>query len=436
LVAAVEANAHPEYKHRLIDSPGKTLRTNAFGPEWPDQPYRLLATPAVLSAEASVLGAGSQQQGAIGQTRLFPHSANKLYDMPIRSTLPPTPETSGDWESMAYPAGEGVGAVRSTAPAAEIIAQMMSQAYDILGTEHPVPRPKVRSLLDVDEKPVLLFVHGAWLGSSSWVEVANQLSRAGWRVRTVDLPSVAAIGGPRFGLHDDAHAVRQAIKEIDGSVVVVAHSYGGAVATEGAADLHNVRHVFYIAGFQLDIGESVIGSTGNQNPDWWNVDGDTMLPDQPQEIFFNDLPRDQADRAAVMLKPFSMTGVTETLSAAVWHNVPSTYLLCERDHAIPLAAQEMMATRATNIRRLPSGHSPFLSMPTELTHLIVEAATEACTPLAHLPPIQGAPVVPQYPRACQPATLTGGTPHDCPPPIRTADWRSAGPCPRYYVSAI
>ena len=53
LVAAVEANAHPEYKRRLIDSPGKTLRTNAFGPEWPDQPYRLLATPAVLSAEAA-----------------------------------------------------------------------------------------------------------------------------------------------------------------------------------------------------------------------------------------------------------------------------------------------------------------------------------------------------------------------------------------------
>jgi len=60
------------------------------------------------------------------------------YDMPVRSTLPPTPETSGDRESMAYPAGEGVGAVRSTAPAADIIQQMMTQAYDILATEHPL----------------------------------------------------------------------------------------------------------------------------------------------------------------------------------------------------------------------------------------------------------------------------------------------------------
>jgi nitronate monooxygenase len=137
LVAAVEANAHPEYKRRLVDSPGKTLRTDAFGPEWPDQPYRLLATRAVRSADASVRGAEPQKHDTIGRTRLFPHSTNMPYDLPLRSALPPTPETSGDWESMVYPAGEGVGAVRSTAPAAEIIRQMMSQAYDILTNEHP-----------------------------------------------------------------------------------------------------------------------------------------------------------------------------------------------------------------------------------------------------------------------------------------------------------
>lgn len=224
---------------------------------------------------------------------------------------------------------------------------------------------------NANEKPVLLFVHGAWFDSSSWVQVENQLTGAGWQVRTVDLPSVATIGGPRFGLHDDAAAVRQEIKEINSPVVVVAHSYGGAVVTEGAANLRNVRHILYIAGFQLDVGESLIGLTGNQNPDWWNVDGDTMLPDRPHEIFFNDLPHDEAAFAASMVKPFSTSAVTETLAAAAWHNVASTYVLCERDNALPLAAQEMMATRATNIRRLPSGHLPFLSMPTELTQLIM-----------------------------------------------------------------
>jgi nitronate monooxygenase len=138
LVAAVEANAHPEYKRRLVESPGNTLRTNAFGPEWPDQPYRLLATPVVRDANTSVGGTNPEMPGTIGYTRLFPHSVNMPYDIPKRSALPPTPETSGDWESMAYPAGEGVGAVRRTAPAAEIVHQMMSEAYDILTGEHPL----------------------------------------------------------------------------------------------------------------------------------------------------------------------------------------------------------------------------------------------------------------------------------------------------------
>ena len=130
LVAAAEANAHPEYQRRLVGSPGRTLRTNAFGPEWPDQPYRLLATPAVRDAESAA--GGSCPHAKIGRTRLFPHSANAPYDMPPRSALPPTPETTGDWDAMAYPAGQGVGTVRRIAPAAQIVADMMSEAYEIL----------------------------------------------------------------------------------------------------------------------------------------------------------------------------------------------------------------------------------------------------------------------------------------------------------------
>jgi nitronate monooxygenase len=89
LVAAVEANAHPEYKRRLVESPGNTLRTNAFGPEWPDQPYRLLATPVVRDANTSIGGTNPERPDTIGQTRLFPHSVNMPYDIPKRSALRP-----------------------------------------------------------------------------------------------------------------------------------------------------------------------------------------------------------------------------------------------------------------------------------------------------------------------------------------------------------
>src|SRR5262245_15873359 len=140
LVAAEEANAHPEYKRRLIASPGKTCRTDAFGPEWPNQLYRLLATEAVQTASAKDHNAEPTTNHAIGHTQLFPHSANSSYDIPPNSALPPTPETTGDWESMVYPAGQGVGAVRRSAPAADIIAQMMTQAYQILAaSQHRRP---------------------------------------------------------------------------------------------------------------------------------------------------------------------------------------------------------------------------------------------------------------------------------------------------------
>src|SRR5258705_2272939 len=78
LVAAVEANAHPEYKRRLVESSGRTVCSTAFGPEWPDQPYRLLATTAVLSAEAGNRGVDPRTRGPVGRKPLFPHSV----DMP------------------------------------------------------------------------------------------------------------------------------------------------------------------------------------------------------------------------------------------------------------------------------------------------------------------------------------------------------------------
>src|SRR5262249_51557505 len=113
---------------------------DAFGPEWPDQLYRLLATEAVQTAAAKGRHSKPHTNRAIGHTQLFPHSANVSYDIPANSALPPTPQTTGDWESMVYPAGQGVGAVRRSASAADIIAQMMTQAYQILAaSQHRRP---------------------------------------------------------------------------------------------------------------------------------------------------------------------------------------------------------------------------------------------------------------------------------------------------------
>ncbi|ORW44679.1 hypothetical protein AWB89_16625 [Mycobacterium paraense] len=217
---------------------------------------------------------------------------------------------------------------------------------------------------------MLLLVHGAWLGAWSWEKVQPQLAARGWEVQTVDLPSVADLGGPRFGLHDDAAVVRKRIKEIGRPVIVVAHSYGGAVVSQAAAGLANVRHIIYICAFQLDIGESLIQLSGRLW--WWNVDGDTMTAHDAEEILFTNVPREDADRAIARMRPFSYVAVTEVLTAAAWHSVPSTYIVCDKDRAV--TDQNAIAARATHVRHLPADHMPLLSMPLALTDLIVEAA--------------------------------------------------------------
>jgi pimeloyl-ACP methyl ester carboxylesterase len=227
-----------------------------------------------------------------------------------------------------------------------------------------------KTLSEKAPRPVLLLVHGAWLGPWSWERVQPELTARGWEVQTVDLPSVDDLGGPRFGLHDDAAVVRERIKQIGRPVVAVAHSYGGAVVSQAAAGLANVRHIVYVCAFQLDVGESLIQLSGELW--WWNVDGDTMTTHDAREILFTEVPREDADRAIARMRPFSYVAVTETLTAAAWHTVPSTYILCEKDRAI--TNQNAIAARATHVRHLPADHMPLLSMPLALTDLIVEAA--------------------------------------------------------------
>lgn len=218
---------------------------------------------------------------------------------------------------------------------------------------------------------MVLLVHGAWLGAWSWERVQPELAARGWEVATVELPSVANRGAPRFGLHDDAAVVRERITEIDRPVVVVAHSYGGAVVSQGAANLANVRHIVYVCAFQLDVGECLTDLCGT--PEWWSIDGDAMTADNPREILFTDVPQADSDRAIARLKPFSYVAVTEKLTAAAWHSVSSTYILCEKDTKADVA-QDVMSQRATHVRRLSADHMPLLSTPLALTNLIVEAA--------------------------------------------------------------
>jgi len=226
-----------------------------------------------------------------------------------------------------------------------------------------------------NQRVKIVLVHGGFHGSWSWQPVIDRLAVLGWPAETVELPSVAPKGKPRYGMLDDAAEVRRCLEATTDPAVVVAHSYGGLVATQGVAGLENVRHIVYLAGFQLDIGDSLLGVVNEPAP-WWIVDGETLFVDRPLETFYHDVPADDAMRAIDQLQPSSYAVVTERLTAAAWRTIPSTYVMCEEDRALPLPVQEQLSKRATNVRRLSSSHSPMLSRPAEVAQIIADVATD------------------------------------------------------------
>jgi pimeloyl-ACP methyl ester carboxylesterase len=224
------------------------------------------------------------------------------------------------------------------------------------------------------DRATLVLIHGAWHGPWVWARVEPHLMSAGWRVITIKLPSVADGSEPHIGMMADADVIRRRLVDIDEPVVVVAHSYAGVPVSQGAAGLLNVRHIIYLAAFQLDIGDSLLSVLRGETPSWWQVNPPITTVRNPHDLFYNDMTPEDAAWAAAQLKPHNYAVATERLTEAAWRTIPSTYVVCEQDQCLPPAVQEAMATRATQVRRLPTSHSPFLSQPFATARLIGEIA--------------------------------------------------------------
>jgi pimeloyl-ACP methyl ester carboxylesterase len=222
--------------------------------------------------------------------------------------------------------------------------------------------------------PVVILVHGAWHGPWAWRGVIERLTAEGIRTAAVDLPSKGVETALLGDLHDDAEAVRATVDAAGGPALVVAHSYGGLPVGEGLADCANAAHLIYLAAFMLERGQSLLGLRGGVEPEWWltSEDGRTLMPDTPEHVFYNDCPPEVAEAAAAALVPQRKDVFTQELRAAAWERVPSTYVVCERDNAIPPAAQEHMSSHAGTVSRIDSGHAPFLSRPHDVTAIIQE----------------------------------------------------------------
>jgi pimeloyl-ACP methyl ester carboxylesterase len=235
----------------------------------------------------------------------------------------------------------------------------------------------------------VVLVHGAWHGAWCFERVVPLLQAAGVPVLALDLPGHGADPGPFTDLHGDASRVVTALDGIGGEVVLLGHSYGGAVVTE--AGTHDaVRHLVYLCAFALDEGEScaaaaveeaaALSHEGRPNlaDDWVvNDDGTTTLsPVSAARCFYNDCDPDAVAWAIGRLGRQPTQNFGQAPAAVAWRDRPSTYVVCRDDLAVHPGLQDLLARRCTARVRWATSHSPFLSQPALLSSLLTELAAD------------------------------------------------------------
>ncbi|CAN7350146.1 alpha/beta hydrolase [Bosea sp. LjRoot9] len=225
-------------------------------------------------------------------------------------------------------------------------------------------------------KPLIILVHGFWGGAAHWNKVILELSKKGYSaIKAVELPLTS--------LNDDAERTRKMIAQEKGPVLLVGHSYGGAVITE-AGDQPNVVGLVYIAAFAPEAGESPGGITQEHPPlaaPNLVPDSDGFLwvkPEKFHESFGQDLTPEEALVMGIAQKAPLATTFGDSITAPAWKKKPSWYQISSGDRMIAPENQERMSTRigARKVVTLEAGHASLVSKPIEVAALIDEAATE------------------------------------------------------------
>jgi pimeloyl-ACP methyl ester carboxylesterase len=233
----------------------------------------------------------------------------------------------------------------------------------------------------------IVLVHGAFAESASWDGVIDPLVDAGH-------PVIAA-ANPLRGLASDAESVSDLVRSTDGPVVLVGHSYGGAVISNVDADAGQIAGLVYVNGFAPEPGESAF-SLSSMFPG--STLGDTLRPvslsdgttdlyittERFHEQFCADVPAPKAARMAATQRPVTQEALTEESGERpLWRELPSWFLIGEEDHNIPAELQRFLAERAGARRAVEipgASHAISVSQPEATTELILEAAAQPVAP--------------------------------------------------------
>jgi pimeloyl-ACP methyl ester carboxylesterase len=222
----------------------------------------------------------------------------------------------------------------------------------------------------------IVLVHGGFVDGSGWQPVYRILTGEGFNVRVVQNPTLS--------LGDDVAVTKRAIASADGPVILVGHSYGGAVVTEAGND-PKVKGLVYIAAFAPDRGESVSSLIANPAP---GAPVPPILPPQDGFLFLDrskfaasfaaDVEPTLAAFMADSQVPWGVEALAGAISNPAWRSKPSWYLVASDDKMIPPPAQRSMAKRAeSKVVETTSSHSVYVSKPRDVAALIARAAREA-----------------------------------------------------------
>jgi pimeloyl-ACP methyl ester carboxylesterase len=219
----------------------------------------------------------------------------------------------------------------------------------------------------------VVLVRAAWADASSWNKVIPALQRKGMQVLAVEIPLTS--------LSDDAATVRRTLKRVSGPVVLVGHSYGGAVVTAAGRGNLNVKALVYVAAMAPDEGETV-GQLLHRSTQ--HVSAPALVPDENAFLWMSakgfadavahDSSAEDAELMAATQKPIAIRCVEEPMSRPAWRDKPSWCLVAERDRMIAPETQRFMAHRAgSHILAMELDHTPLASAPDQVLAIITEA---------------------------------------------------------------
>ncbi len=235
-------------------------------------------------------------------------------------------------------------------------------------------------------KPSIVLVHGAWADGSSWSGVIQRLQEQGY--------TVYAPANPLRGLTSDSAYIANFLQSINGPIILVGHSYGGAVITNAATGNPNVKALVYIDAFAPDQGESLtslssVPPPAGQSPSCLAGDPTTIFNFVPltggdvdlyvkqslfPSCFANDLPPSEGAVLASTQRAFALSALPQTSGVPAWKTIPSFYLVGTIDKVIPPFAQLIMAQRANAIIvQVRASHLVMISHPEAVVGLINQA---------------------------------------------------------------